>query len=131
MSTTLLSMKISLLPTKCRTCPDASVLTISLGTPQGSARMAAVPIVVPAEPPIASTPATSPRRIIGSNQLRPPAAAAVMAAPRSPSATSRARSAPAAAKTRAGNVGRSPRLAQAADVDQPRGHAALPQACGE
>jgi carbon monoxide dehydrogenase subunit G len=36
-------------PTYCRTCPLASVLTISLGTPNGRACMAAVPMVVPAE----------------------------------------------------------------------------------
>jgi D-alanyl-D-alanine carboxypeptidase/D-alanyl-D-alanine-endopeptidase (penicillin-binding protein 4) len=47
-------------PTHGRTCPDASVETITFGTPIGSARIAAVPIVVPAEPPIARTPATLP-----------------------------------------------------------------------
>ena len=36
------------------------MLTITLGTPIGKARMAAVPIVVPADPPMAMTPATLP-----------------------------------------------------------------------
>ena len=36
------------------------MLTITLGTPMGNARMAAVPIVVPAEPPGASTPSSDP-----------------------------------------------------------------------
>ncbi len=36
------------------------MLTINLGTPKGSIRMAAVPIVVPAEPPRANTPETLP-----------------------------------------------------------------------
>ena len=39
---------------------DASVLTMSFGTPKGSARIAAEPIVVPAEPPRPSTPSTLP-----------------------------------------------------------------------
>ena len=42
MSTTELSMKMSLSPTNCRTMPEASVLTITFGTPSGSARIAAV-----------------------------------------------------------------------------------------
>ena len=40
-------MKMSLSPTNCRTVPEASVLTMTFGTPSGSARIAAVPIVVP------------------------------------------------------------------------------------
>ena len=40
MSTTALSMKMSLSPTNCRTVPEASVLTMTLGTPSGSARIA-------------------------------------------------------------------------------------------
>ena len=39
-----------------RTWPEASVLTISFGTPTGRTRMAAVPMVVPADPPRPSTP---------------------------------------------------------------------------
>ena len=38
----------------------ASVLTMTLGTPKGKARMAAVPIVVPADPPKPSTPSILP-----------------------------------------------------------------------
>ena len=60
MSTTVFSISTSLSPTYGRTWPDASVLAMSLGTPIGKARMAAVAIVVPAEPPRPSTPATSP-----------------------------------------------------------------------
>ena len=59
-STTELSIRMSLSPTHGRTWPEASVLTISFGTPIGRARMAAVPMVVPAEPPRASTPSTLP-----------------------------------------------------------------------
>ena len=54
-------MKMSLSPTNCRTMPDASVLTITFGTPSGSARIAAVAMVVPADPPRPRTPDTSPR----------------------------------------------------------------------
>jgi len=42
-----------------QTWPRPKMLIISFGTPSGSARIVAVPIVVPAEPPIASTPASS------------------------------------------------------------------------
>ncbi len=58
MSTTALSMKMSLSPTNCRTVPDASVLSMTFGTPSGSARIAAVAMVVPADPPSPSTPAS-------------------------------------------------------------------------
>ncbi len=44
-------MSMSLPPTNGRVWPLASVLTITLGTPNGKARIAAVPITVPAEPP--------------------------------------------------------------------------------
>ena len=59
-STTELSIRMSLSPTKARTSPEASVLTMTLGTPIGSCRMAAVPMVVPAEPPSPSTPCSRP-----------------------------------------------------------------------
>ena len=39
--------------------PDASVLTMTFGTPIGTARIAAVPIVVPADPPSAKMPESS------------------------------------------------------------------------
>jgi len=38
---------MSLSPTHCRTCPEASVLTINFGSPNGKRRIAVVPIVVP------------------------------------------------------------------------------------
>ena len=58
-SATALSMKMSLSPTNWRTVPDVNVLSITLGTPSGSARIAAVAIEVPAEPPRPSTPPSS------------------------------------------------------------------------
>ena len=51
MSATELIITMSLSPTNARTSPEASVLSITLGTPSGRRRMAAVPIEVPARPP--------------------------------------------------------------------------------
>ncbi len=79
MSTTELSMKMSLSPTNCRTMPEASVLTMTFGTPSGSAFIAAVPIVVPAEPPRARTPATSFFACASRARRAAPAAAVVTA----------------------------------------------------
>src|SRR5438445_212929 len=62
MSTTEFIIMTSRTPTCCLTWPPASVLTISFGTPKGSARMAAVPMVVPAAPPRLKTPSTFPAR---------------------------------------------------------------------
>ena len=76
-------MKMSLSPTNCRTMPDASVLTITFGTPSGSARIAAVAMVVPADPPRPRTPDTSPRAYASRASLAAPAAAFVTASPRS------------------------------------------------
>ena len=59
-STTECIMQMSRTPTYCLTWPLARVLTISLGTPKGRARMAAVPMVVPAEPPRPRMPSTLP-----------------------------------------------------------------------
>src|SRR5262245_13368687 len=59
-STTEYIIITSRVPTYGCTCPLASVLTISFGTPTGSARIAAVPMVVPAEPPRLSTPESFP-----------------------------------------------------------------------
>ena len=83
MSTTELSMKMSLSPTNCRTMPDASVLIITFGTPSGSARIAAVAMVVPADPPRPRMPDTSPRAYASRASLAAPAAAFVTASPRS------------------------------------------------
>ena len=60
MSTIELIITTSLSPTNARTSPEASVLSMTFGTPKGRARMAAVPMVVPAEPPMDSTPSISP-----------------------------------------------------------------------
>ncbi len=59
-STTEYIMQMSRTPTYCLTWPLARVLTMSLGTPKGRARMAAVPMVVPADPPRPRTPSTLP-----------------------------------------------------------------------
>ena len=83
MSTTELSMKMSLSPTNCRTMPDASVLSITFGTPSGSALIAAVAMVVPADPPRPRMPDTSPRAYASRASLAAPAAAFVTASPRS------------------------------------------------
>ena len=54
------SIITSLVSTYPLVSPDATVLTITLGTPTGSARMAAVPTAVPALPPMLSTPSIRP-----------------------------------------------------------------------
>ena len=83
MSTTELSMKMSLSPTYCRTMPEASVLTMTFGTPSGSAFIAAVAMVVPADPPRPRTPDTSPRACASRASRAAPSAAFVTASPRS------------------------------------------------
>ena len=60
MSTTEFSMKMSLSPTNPRVLPLARVLTMTLGTPKGRARMAAVPMLVPPPPPSEATAASLP-----------------------------------------------------------------------
>ena len=110
MSTTEFSMRMSLSPTHCRTSPEASVLTMTLGTPIGNARIAAVPIVVPADPPSAITPSISPRSKAAKTIAVAPAAACVTAAPRSFFASISSGDEPAAANTVSrvtspGNVG--------------------------
>ncbi len=83
MSTTECIMRMSRTPTQCLTCPLAKVLTMSLGMPKGKARIAAVAMVVPAEPPKASTPSTCPLASKSRSSLVVPFAAASMARPRS------------------------------------------------
>ena len=100
MSTTELSMKMSLSPTNCRTVPDASVLSMTLGTPSGSARIAAVAMVVPADPPSPSTPASSPRVYASCASLAAPAAALVTASPRSARLRTASSVVPASSNTR-------------------------------
>ena len=91
-STTELSIRMSLSPTYGRTCPEASVLTISLGTPSGSARMAAVPMVVPAEPPMREHAVHfAGREGLARRSCAASAAAAFTACPRSPAPAAAAR----------------------------------------
>ena len=54
------NMAMSLPPTNGRVWPLARVLTITLGRPNGRARIAAVPMIVPADPPRPKTPSTPP-----------------------------------------------------------------------
>ena len=60
MSTTEYIIVTSLAPTYGRVSPEATVETISFGTPTGSARIACVAIDVPPEPPSASDPVEPP-----------------------------------------------------------------------
>ena len=60
MSSTGWNMAMSDPPTNGRVWPLAWVLTITLGTPKGKARIAEVPMTVPAEPPRPKTPSTFP-----------------------------------------------------------------------
>ena len=54
-------MVMSFGPTNAVTSPPAMVETMTLGTPKGRARMAAVAIVVPALPPRPTTASIRPR----------------------------------------------------------------------
>ena len=119
-------MKMSLSPTNCRTMPEASVLSMTLGTPSGSARIAAVAMVVPADPPRPSTPASSPRAYASRASLAAPAAACVTASPRSALLPHRVeRRSRELEDALAGNVGRDGGRAERADIDQ--GHADAPR----
>ena len=60
-SVTEYSIAMSDAPTYAATLPEATVDTITLATPTGSARMAGVISAVPPEPPSPSTPPTSVR----------------------------------------------------------------------
>ena len=93
-SATELSMTMSLMSTNGLVSPDAIVETMTLGTPSGSARIAAVPTVVPPEPPIASTPRSSPRSLMSDSADAAPFAMTSMAAARFPAWRSSARSPP-------------------------------------
>ncbi len=54
------SIMMSLVPTNARVSLEAMVVTMTLGTPTGNARMTAVPRVVPMDPPMPKTPLTFP-----------------------------------------------------------------------
>ncbi len=79
MSTTEFIIKMSDEPMKCPTEPEASVLTITFGTPIGSARIAAVAIVVPADPPRPKTPVSFPSACQHETSAAAPSAAFVTA----------------------------------------------------
>jgi hypothetical protein len=96
MSTTEYIIITSRVPTYGCTCPLASVLTINFGTPTGSARIAAVPMVVPADPPRLSTPDNLPCLCSSTATFATPAAASSTALPRSPVAFTCSWFAPAA-----------------------------------
>ena len=99
MSTTEYIIVTSTAPTYGRVSPEATVETISFGTPIGSSRIACVTSADPPDPPsppIASRRPSAWRRLTISAA---PRAMAAIAAPRSPAAASAAASAPAAAAT--------------------------------
>jgi len=79
--------------------PDVSVLSITLGTPRGSVRIAAVAIEVPAEPPRPSTPPSAPAAKASRARCAAPAAASVTASPRSARRLTSSSDEPASAKT--------------------------------
>ena len=119
MSTTELSMKMSLSPTNCRTMPEASVLTMTFGTPSGRTLIAAVPMVVPAEPPSARTPDNSPRANASRASRAAPSAALVTAWPRSAACRTAASVVPGELEDAlARHVGRNGRVPERADVDE-------------
>ena len=90
MSTTEYIIVTSTAPTYGRVSPDATVETISFGTPTGSARIACVAIDEPPEPPSARIPSSRPSRCSCDTTRSAPSAIAVTAAPRSPAAASSA-----------------------------------------
>ena len=110
---------MSLPPTNGRVWPLASVLTITLGTPNGKARIAAVPITVPAEPPRPRMPSTSPRaaQVGRRSRRRPAAAVGHRLAPVAPRADGLGRGPRAAEDLVAVDVGRERRRAERAGVD--------------
>ena len=87
-STTDAIIAMSTAPTYGDTSPEATVETISFGSPIGSARMAAVAIVVLPDPPAASTPSHRFVACSASTVARAPSAIADTAAPRSPASRS-------------------------------------------
>ncbi len=92
---------MSVTSTYCAVLPEASVETISFGTPTGSVRIAAVIIAVPPPPPRPSTASMRPSRCRAGTSAQAPRSIASMAGPRSRAARSAARSAPPARATSA------------------------------
>ena len=104
MSTTDGISVMSVTSTYCAVLPEASVDTISLGTPTGSVRIAAVIIAVPPPPPRPSTASMRPSRCSAGTSAQAPRSMASMAGPRSRAARSAARSAPPARATSAAGM---------------------------
>ena len=118
-STTEYIIVTSVEPTYGLVSPDATVETISFGTPTGSARIACVASVVPPVPPSApiasSRPSASSRRTISAA----PRPIASIAAPRSPASARRLHvGACRCGDLLPGHVGLGERLAEDARVDQ-------------
>ena len=90
---------MSLGPTYGATFPDATVDTISFGTPTGSARIAGVTSAVPPDPPSPISPATSSRAATNRSNAT---AIAATDRPRSPVNTAPSPSGWCAATARAG-----------------------------
>src|SRR3954470_17586599 len=102
-------MVTSVAPTYGRVSPDATVETMSFGTPTGSSRIAAAAIEDPPEPPTAATPLArppAPRRGPRPRGAPPPRR------PRAPSRPPRARDR---------RLGRAPRAPRPRRARPPRG----------
>src|SRR4051794_5911261 len=99
MSTTEYIIVTSTAPTYGRVSPDASVETISLGTPTGRSRIACAAIDELPEPPTAATPSSRPSACSRASTEAAPLPMAATAAPRSPARASSEWSAPPARAT--------------------------------
>ena len=112
--------------------PEATVETISLGTPTGRSRIACAAIDELPEPPTAAAPSRRPSACSRASTAAAPRPMASTAAPRSPARTSSAWSAPPARATSSrADVGLDLRLAQHAGVDQHDVDARLAQAIAQ
>ena len=106
------------------------MLTITFGTPSGSARIAAVAIVVPADPPRPRMPDTSPRAYASRASLAAPAAAFVTALATVGSLPHRFdRRLRQLEDPLARHIGRDRGRAESADVDEGHGDAPRRQEC--
>ena len=115
MSTTECMTQTSLSPTKSpkRRRPEAHGETNSLGTPTGSACMAAAPSSAPSAPPRHSTPCTRPSANWRTTTSRTPSRISATAAPREPAPRTSANACPPARAT-------SSRVTSGAIVGPPR-----------
>ena len=125
MSTTEYIIVTSVEPTYELVSPEATVETISFGTPTGSRRIASVASAVPPVPPSAPIASNRPSACSRDTISAAPRPIASIAAARSPAAASTCTSAPAAAATSwrvtSGSVSGSPRIPR---VDEQHIHAA-------